>query len=189
MSATKLATRYAKALIDLAKEQNQLELVQADVVAFAEATKQRDFYMLLKSPIIDFKKKQQIVNAIFGDKFNKTTLAFINLICGKSREEYLPEISAAFLSQYKEMQGISSVKITTATQLDEAGLEAIKQKLIATNAISANVDVTTAVNADLIGGFVLEFDGKQYDASVANQLYKLKDKFDDNDYINQIMAR
>ncbi len=189
MSATKLASRYAKSLLDLAKEQGQLDAVHSDMEVFKDAVSNKDLRMLLKSPIVNVAKKQQILLAIFGERFNQTTMAFLNLICVKSREEYLPEIATEFMNQYRELKGISSVKITTASPLDAASVEAIKAKLIATNAVSVDVELTTAVNADLIGGFVLEFDNKQYDASVSRQLYLLKDRFDDNEYISQIMAR
>lgn len=189
MSATKLASRYAKSLIDLAKEQGQLDAVHADMEVFQAAMSHAELRTLLKSPIVSVQKKQQILLAIFGEKFNKMTIAFLNLICLKSREEYLPEVAVEFVNQYREFKGISSVKITTATPLDAAGIEAIKAKMIATKVVSANVEITTAVKPDLIGGFVLEFDNKQYDASVSRQLYLLKDRFDDNEYISQIMAR
>jgi len=189
MSATKLASRYAKSLIDLAKEQGQLDAVQGDMLVFQEACKNNDLKMLLKSPIVNVHKKQDIILAIFGEKFNKITIAFLNLICAKSREEYLPEIAVEFMNQYREMNGISTVKITTAAPLDDNAIAAIKAKLIANKVVSSKLEVSTAVDSDLVGGFVLEFDGNQYDASVARQLYTLKDRFDDNEYVSKIIAK
>jgi F-type H+-transporting ATPase subunit delta len=189
MSATKLASRYAKSLLDLAKEQGQLDAVHNDMVEFKAAVSNKDLYMLLKSPIINVGKKQQILKALFEGKVNAITMAFLNLICSKSREEFLPEIATEFANQYKVLKGISTVKITTAAALDAAAIDAIKANLIASKVVSDKVEVSTATNPDLIGGFLLEFDNQQYDASVARQLYLLKDKFDDNEYISQIMAR
>lgn len=189
MSATKLASRYAKSLIDLAKEQGQLDAVHGDMLIFQEACKNNDLKMLLKSPIVNVHKKQQIILAIFGDKFNKISIAFLNLICAKSREEYLPEIAVEFMNLYRAMNGISTVKITTAAALSDSAIEAIKSKLIESKVVSSKLEVGTAVEPDLIGGFVLEFDGNQYDASVSRQLYMLKDRFEDNEYISKIVAK
>jgi F-type H+-transporting ATPase subunit delta len=189
MSATKLASRYAKSLLDLAKEQGALDAVHTDMDSFKAAVSNNDLRLLLKSPIINAAKKQQILKAIFGESFNAITMAFLNLLCNKSREQFLPEIATEFIAQYRALKGISSVKVITAAPLDATAVEAIKAKLIASKAVSDSVEVTTATNPDLIGGFVLEFDNQQYDASVARQLYLLKDKFDDNEYISQIMAR
>lgn len=189
MSATKLASRYAKSLLDLAKEQGQLDAVHNDMAEFKTAVSNKDLYILLKSPIINVGKKQQILKAIFEGKVSSITMAFLNLICAKSREEFLPEIATEFVNQYRQLKGISSVKITTASAIDSSAIDAIKAKLIASKVVSENVEVSTATNPNIIGGFVLEFDNQQYDASVARQLYLLKDKFDDNEYISQIMAR
>jgi F-type H+-transporting ATPase subunit delta len=189
MSATKLASRYAKSLIDLASEQGQLEAVHGDMAIFQDACKNNDLKMLLKSPIVNIHKKQQIVLAIFGDKFSKLSIAFLNLICAKNREEFLPEIAIEFMNQYRAMNGISTIKVTTATALNDGAIESIKSKLIADKVVSSKLEVSTAVDPDLIGGFVLEFDGNSYDASVSRQLYKLKDRFDDNEYISKIIAK
>ncbi len=189
MSATKLASRYAKSLIDLATEQGHLDAVQGDMLVFQEACKNNDLKMLLKSPIVNVHKKQEIILAIFGDKFNKITIAFLNLICAKSREEYLPEIAVEFMNLYRSMNGISTVKITTAAALNDAAIEAIRAKLIDSKVVSSKLEVSTAVNPELIGGFVLEFDGNQYDASVSRQLYMLQDRFDDNEYVSKIVAK
>ena len=48
----RIASRYAKSLIDLAIEQGKLDIVLEDINAFVEATKNRDFILLLKSPIV-----------------------------------------------------------------------------------------------------------------------------------------
>ena len=53
----------------------------------------------------------------------------------------------------------------------------IKAKLEASGAVNGNVELETKVDANLIGGFVLQFGDKLYDASVANQLKKLKKEF------------
>ncbi|MCK6630716.1 MAG: F0F1 ATP synthase subunit delta, partial [Anaerolineae bacterium] len=52
MSVIRIATRYAKSLIDLAIEQGKLEEVFADINMLKAATKNRDLYLLLKSPIV-----------------------------------------------------------------------------------------------------------------------------------------
>lgn len=117
MSVTRIASRYAKSLIDLAVEQGKLERVLEDIKSFQRAADNREFYVLLKSPIINATKKQQIFNALFEGKFDKMTSAFIKIILNKGREAYLPEIADEFVNQYKEIKHISTVKLTTAVPL------------------------------------------------------------------------
>jgi F-type H+-transporting ATPase subunit delta len=76
MSVIRIASRYAKSLIDLAVEQDKLERVLEDVKTFQKAVSNREFYLLLKSPIINATKKQQIFKALFGDKFDENDQRF-----------------------------------------------------------------------------------------------------------------
>jgi F-type H+-transporting ATPase subunit delta len=48
-----------------------------------------------------------------------------------------------------------------------------------------NLELQASVDPNLIGGFVLEFDNKRYDASVANKLEELKNQFSKNLYIKE----
>ena len=94
-----------------------------------------------------------------------------------------------FIQEYKKLKHITTVRVTTATPLSESAKKAIQTRLVVSNKTSDNVDLQTAIDPDLIGGYVLEFDGNVYDASIKHKLMQLKDDFDDNLYISQIFAR
>ncbi len=183
MSVTRIAARYAKSLIDLAQEQDKLEKVLEDIKQFQTATANRDFYLLLKSPIINASKKQQVFNALFEGQYDELTQAFFRIILNKGREEYLADIANEFVNQYKGIKGISTVQLTTAAPLSAETVSRIKQQLTASDATDKQVDLRTKVDDELIGGFVIEFDDKLYDASVANRLAKLKKEFSSNEYV------
>lgn len=188
MSVQRVASRYAKSLIDLAQERKELEVIKGDMEAFKQATKNRDFYLLLKSPIVNPTKKASIFKALFEGKYNQLTLAFLNIILNKGREEYLPEIAEEFMAQYKKIKNISTVKLITASPLDAQTLDKIRQKIQADLPKGESIEINTQVKPDLLGGFILEFDHKQYDASVASKLDQLGKEFKDNLYISQIFA-
>ncbi|MBK9151277.1 MAG: ATP synthase F1 subunit delta [Saprospiraceae bacterium] len=175
MSISRISARYAKSLIDLATERNALETVVDDIRSFNEIVKNRDFYLLLKSPIINTTKKLSIFKSLFEGKVNPITYAFFDIIIRKGREMYLPEISSEFMAQYKQMKNISSVTLTTASPLQDATVNQIKARL--SDAIHGTIELTTKVNPDLIGGFVIETGDRRYDASVAHQLDKIKKEF------------
>ncbi|MEL7424002.1 MAG: ATP synthase F1 subunit delta [Bacteroidota bacterium] len=174
MSVQRIAGRYAKSLIDLAQENSKLERVLEDVTSFKNASANRDFYLLMKSPIVKPSKKQSILDALFKDKYDELTMAFLNILVKKGREAYLPEIADAFIAQYKEIKQISTVKVTTAKPMDAATLKSLEAKLAASDATYSQVEIETEVDPELIGGFVLEIGGKIYDASVVQKLEDLK---------------
>lgn len=188
MSVARIAHRYAKSLADLAIERNKLDRVLEDVQSFKELSKNRDFYLLIKSPIIHHSKKEQIIEKLFAKSYDELTMAFLRILIKKGREGYMPEIANEFIQEYKKYKHITSVRLTTATPLDESALKKIHEKLVASKETDDNVEIETHVDPDIIGGYILEFDGKMYDASVKNKLSELRKEFEDNLYISQIIA-
>lgn len=182
MSVQRITSRYAKSLIELSTEQNNLEAVLADFELFDEVAKNRDFSLMLNSPIIKADKKKAIFSAIFDGKINKLTSLFLDIVLRKGREALLPAIAKEFRLQYKILKHISSVKLITATKLTDEGLAGIRKSILASEATDDNVDLEVEVDESLIGGFVIEFDNKRYDSSVAHKLALLKKEFEQNQY-------
>ena len=185
MSVTRIATRYAKSLMELAIDQGKLTQVSADIASLGAAARNRELALVLKSPIIHGDKKISILEAIFQGKMDDLTLAYLKLLVNKGREGYIPEIAHEFSSQYKTLQKITSVTVTTAADLSDAVLAELKKKLLASDVTSDNLEIVTKVDPELIGGFVLEFDNKRYDASVAHKLEELNSAFSKNLYIKE----
>ena len=183
MSVNRISSRYAKSLLDLAIERNELDAVKADVDQFVRTLESRDLYLLLKSPIINASKKQQIIHAVFDQKIGKTLLAFLDIIIRKSREMYMPEIARDFVAQYKSHKKISTVVITTAVQPDAAFLAEIQKKLLASKITMDQLDLVTKVDPSLIGGFIIEVGDKLYDASIAHNLDSFQKEFVGNQYV------
>lgn len=183
MSVSRISSRYAKSLLDLAVEGNTTEQVMNDIQAFSKMLESRDLQLLLKSPIVSSDKKSDIFKALFEGKFSQLTMAFLNIILNKGREEFLPQIAEDFILQYKEAKGITDVKLTTAAKVPDALLDEIKSKLMDSDATSEKVEISTDVNPDLIGGFVVEIGDKLYDDSIAHKLNEIKKQFASNNYI------
>lgn len=181
-----LATRYAKALLDLSIEKGQLEQVYADMLWLQSVCKSNpDFVNLLKSPVISGDKKIRIVDAVASGKFSVLTSAFNTLLINKSRESNLPEIATAFITQYKEYKNIQTVKLTTAFPLSDELKNAIIGQVKKSTGYD-NIELEEKVDKDIIGGFVLQVGDKLVDTSVAYDLRTIAKQFDNNDFIYKI---
>jgi len=186
MPNPRLASRYAKSLIDLALEKGELEKVFADMQWLQQVIKgSRDFANLLRSPIIKGDKKEKIVAAIMDGRVTNITSLFIPLLIRKGRESNLPEIITAFISQYKKYKNIHPVKLTTASPINENLKKAIIDQIKKTSDMQ-NIELETVVNQDLIGGFVLEAGDKLIDASVLYDLKQIARQFENNDFVYKI---
>ncbi|MFT3947137.1 MAG: ATP synthase F1 subunit delta [Agriterribacter sp.] len=186
MLQPRLAGRYAKSLIDLALERDQLEAVHADMLLLQSICKQsRDFVNLVRSPIIAADKKNAIIEAVTAGKICSLTAAFNKLLVQKGRESILPEIINAFIEQYNQLKNIHKVKLTTAQPISEELKKSIEQKVKA-DTVLTSIELETAVKEELIGGFVLEFDNKLVDASIIRDLKDIQRQFQSNVYVRNI---
>jgi len=182
----RLAGRYAKSLVDLAVERNELEQVYADMQYLQAVNKQsKDFVRLLKSPVIPIDKKSSALTAVTNGKISALTAAFNQLLINKNREFYLPEIVDSFIDQYNAIKGINRVKLTTATPVSEELKSAIVSKIKSETSLN-KIELQSVVNEDLIGGFVLEFNNNLVDASVARDLRDIKKQFQSNEFVQQL---
>ena len=186
MPNPRLAARYAKSLVDLAIEQNQLETVYKDMQYLQSICKSSpEFVNIMRSPVIKADKKQNILNALTNGKISDLTALFNKLLISKTREEYLPEIVTAFIGQYNQLKGIHTVKLTTATPISDDLKQSIVSKIKAETSLQ-NIELETLVKEELIGGFVLEFNNNLVDASIERDLRDIKKQFSQNVYIQQI---
>ncbi len=186
MPNPRLASRYAKSLIDLAIEKGQLEKVFADMQWLQAVCKSnRDFVNLLRSPIIKADTKKKIIDAVTTGRVSELTAAFNNLLANKGRESYLPEIINAFIAAYKEYKDIQIVKLTTATPVSDNIKIAIVEQ-VKKSAGFQNIELEEEVDADIIGGFVLQIGDKLVDASIAYDLKAVAKQFENNDFIYKI---
>jgi len=175
MTNQRVADRYAKSLLDLAVERKQLDVIKGDVDELMGMTRNRDLALLLSSPIVKPSQKKAVMTALMAKTdTNELTKTFINVLISKGRESDLVGILTAFDEQYKALNNISTVQVTSATALSAASLESIRSQLVNSGKTEASVDIHTKVDPSIIGGFVLEFDGKVYDASVAHKLSEIR---------------
>jgi len=173
----KAASRYAKSLIDLSTEQNALEEMKNDMVLFEEVVDgNSELEAILKNPIVPLDKKSGILNDVFGSKVHKITQSFLKLVVNKGRAGILFETSKQFIHQYNLIKGIVTAEVTSATALTDANrdeiVELVKKELGANKVV-----LKEKLNDKLIGGFILKVGDKQFDASIASGLNKLKREF------------
>jgi F-type H+-transporting ATPase subunit delta len=186
MPNPRLASRYAKSLLDLSLEKGELENVYADMQWLQQVTKSnRDFVNLLRSPIIKADKKIKIVDAIVSGNVGAVTIGFLRLLINKGRESNFPEIISSFISQYKDHKHIQTIKLTTATPVTEAIKNEIINQVKKTGGFE-NIELETAIDENLIGGFLLQAGDKLIDASIAADLRSVARQFENNDFIYKI---
>jgi len=175
MKSTKSAGRYAKALLELALDQDKLALVEADMLQLIKMSEEvHDFHVFINSPLIQIDKKVAVIHSIFKD-FNEVTLKLLALVTNNGREGAMIEIAKQFIAQLMSHRGIVPVTIISAQQLEDNTKAEILSKI--NSVVKGTPLITEEVDASLIGGFIIRMGDQQIDASVASQLQRMKQQF------------
>ncbi len=173
MNYSAIASRYSKALFALAKEKSILSNIQKDMALIISICDEELYFnQFLENPILPYSKKIDIFNEIFKEKADELTLNFLQLITKNRREQFLKSMAIGFIDLYKEFKGIKTIHFSSVEKINDIVKKEIKE-LVKTS-FKAETELVEKINKDLIGGFVFRIDDEQYDASVANQLEKIK---------------
>ena len=185
MSEYRIASRYAKSLLDLAVEKNQLEDIKADMDLFSKVCREnRDFILMLNNPVIESLKKAAIIRTIFKGKVQEMSSLFFDLVSRKHRESVLPEMSKVFKQLYNEHKGIITADGATTFPLsDDLRAEVVK---IVKSISGKEVELNEKVDESLIGGFLIRVGDKQIDETIQSKLNDLRRELTQNQYIKQI---
>lgn len=176
MSELTVAARYAKSLIDLAQEQNQVEVLKADMELFHHTLRANpELKAVLANPIVSHQKKIKILDEVFAGKVNGISISFFKLMINKGRGEVLYTTAQEYVNMYDVKNHIIHASVVSATPLSKENKDKIVADIIA--ATGGTVKLDAKVDASLIGGFVLTVGDRQVDTSIASDLRKLKKEF------------
>lgn len=174
MKGNRAAARYAKSLVQLSQEKDQLDAVNNDMQAIATTiSDNKELAIVLKSPIVKSEKKHAILSRVFGNGASDITANFLKVLTTKNREELLSDIAIDFLRQYNELKGIVVAEVTTAVALDKSGTEKV-MTLVNKYTEGKQVQLVEKIDTSIIGGFVIRIDDKMIDSSVQKKLKDLK---------------
>jgi len=174
MNSGKISIRYARALLMSANEKKVSEVVYKEMSTLAKAFE--DYPALcaaMSSPTISSDEKKELLFAVLGGKPSKESAAFFNFIISEKREDYLPSMARMFEKLYREENKIVISNLVSATELSKSAIDAIK-KYISSLSGSNNIEIRSSVNPEIVGGFILDIEGKRLDASIKEQLKKLE---------------
>ncbi len=173
MNDSRLASRYARALFQLVKEQNLVEPVTRDLAKLTGLLQSSaEFKWLLESPVIMGSQKAVMARKALTGAIEPVTLEFLLLLIRHRREGNLASTCRMFMELYKADQGILDARVESAIQVDVAFLEGLKKQLEKSS--HKRIEMITETNEALIGGFILTLEDQQLDASVQSKLNRIR---------------
>lgn len=183
MSTLRIAHRYAESLYVIAKQDNVLDKVYEDIKSLHSLSQNDEIKPFLKNPLIKVEQKQAVFTSLLKDKVQSQTLNTVLVITAHKREAVLAEFCQEFEKFYFQEKHISVAKLVTAEALSDTKVQEIIAEFQANGFLDKEVRLEQEVKSELIGGFILYFNDKVYDASVAYKLELLEKQFSENLYI------
>lgn len=185
MKETRPALRYAKAVLNLAKEKGKDAEVNDNMkMIVATISDSDDLDAMLKSPVIKASDKKKVLDALFGENVNSIVKGLFNLLAENKRMLMLENIAKQYSIIYDYYMNMQVATVTTAVALTDELEAKIQQKIVEITGNSAAIK--NVVDPEIIGGFILRVGDVQYDASISNQFNELKREFDNSHYIPKI---
>ena len=176
MSGSRAAIRYAKAVLLQANETNIANLVFDDMQIIQATIKaSNDLQAVLNSPVVNVDDKKNALLAIFN-KQSDTTKSLINVLVENKRTNLLEDVSIKYIELYNEAQGVKVAQVTTAVALTDELTEKILSKVKELTG-SDKVTIKSTIDESIIGGFILRIGDLQYNASISNNLARIKREF------------
>jgi len=184
MAAPRAAQRYAKAILDLAIEQNKAKETNEDMKLVSNTiASSDDLQRMLASPVVKSAEKKAVLRQVFSQG-NAMTIGLFDILIANKRIDALKAVSDKYTVLYDRMNNTNVATVTTAVPLT-AELEA--KVLAKVKEITGNdVTLENKIDESIIGGFVLRVGDLQYNASIAHKLNTLKREFQDDSYVSQL---
>lgn len=169
--------RYAKALYKLATERGSAprmyQLMQSLSKAFVS---QPDLERAVTNPFVsDNDKMRLLVTASGANDKDNGFVDFVKLLILNKRIDMIRLMAIAYEDIYRRANNIYRVNVTSASPMDPKDEQRLKQ-LVQEHLQGANMEYSTSIDPDIIGGFVVNIDSERLDASIKNELKQLRQK-------------
>ena len=175
MAGARAAIRYAKAVLELAKDQKAADVVNDDMKLIAKTiADSKDLSDMLQSPVVGSSAKKSVLLKVFKNS-SKITGSLIDTLISNKRLSIIGDIASKYSVLYDQFKGTEVAQVTTVVPLTAE----LKKKVLAKvkELTGKDVEVKNIIDESILGGFVLRVGDIQYNASIANKLNKLKREF------------
>ncbi len=170
---TNVSKEYAEALFLLSEENGDSDAVAAALETVSAVLKENPAYVeFLSSPAVPKQERIGAIGTAFSS-FPETVVSFLQLLCERGHIRDYETAATHFAALRREAQNRTTATVTSAVPLTDAEKERLNEKLNATG--HKTVTVRWAVDESLLGGVIVEMDGKVLDGSLRHRLQEVKE--------------
>ena len=177
MTSRGAATRYARALFDVARKEGDIQQAGRDLAAFAGLVAGNEMLSrTLSNPAIPVQRKRGVVEQLLAraGQMSPIVTKLLLLLADRDRLMLLPDLATAYEARLMENAQVVRAHVTTAVELPEGRAAALQEGLA--RATGRQVQLETRVDPAIIGGAVARIGSTVYDGSVTTQLQKVRER-------------
>jgi F-type H+-transporting ATPase subunit delta len=164
--------RFAEAAFEIATRDGTVDAWSKDLGVACEVAGDEAAARAIDSPAVPFANRRQAVEQLLAKRVSPLVLNLALMLAARGRFGLLPQIAAQFDELVRRSRGIVGATVTTPTPLPADELATLQKRV--EQIAGAKVEMTTEIDADLIGGIKVRIGDYQIDASVANRLARLR---------------
>lgn len=171
----RVGLRYAQALFGLAEKAGTLERMEKELLeAKALVERYPEVSHLLKTTLSREEKEDFVEKVSLPEGFSNLLVNFLKVLVRKHHFQELGLIQEKFHRLYEQGKGLQRIRVKSPVPLDETVQEKLRRAL--EKKLRRTVYLETAVDPEILGGIILDFDGTQIDGSFRTVIHELKQK-------------
>ncbi len=168
-----IASRYAEALFQVGEESNSTTKLYEELNAVLDILKSdKNFYNVLKSPLISKGEKKEIIENVFNNRIENDLKNFFKILIDKERISYLELIQKSFKELLNEKNNIIEGKAITAIPMRKEEIKKLEENL--SSKYNANIILENIVDKTILGGVLVRLGNKEIDGTIKTRLENLK---------------
>ena len=171
-----VGSRYAKALLELAKESGQVDVVFKQLNELGDAwNESAELRQLVQNPSVTKDTVKKTFDALLS-KFGASPMLknTLNVLADRGRLTNLPEVIASFSALAEAEKGTMRAEVTTAKAMSDAYYAELKTKL--EQLTGTQVVLIKKEDPSIIAGVITRVGDQVFDGSVRNRLDELKEE-------------
>lgn len=174
MAMTEISKEYAEALFALAAEAGEQESVMRALETVMQTLGENDELMeLLSSPAIALTERIAVIERCYAATLPETVVSFLQLLCEKGRIRHIGACTEEYRRLLDVCRAVKTAHVTSAVPLNGSEIAALTEKLSSMS--GCTVQLCCTVDPSILGGVIVEMDGRVTDGSLRHRLQEVKE--------------
>ncbi|OAB42899.1 F0F1 ATP synthase subunit delta [Paenibacillus glacialis] len=175
---TVVAKRYAKALFEVASQEQATLEVEQDLKAVVEAIQSnKEIGVFLTTPNISDSNKMNALNGALQGKLSQSVINTVDLLVKRRRTDIFPDLLENYIKFRGESLGMADAIVYSTYPLDEKEKEAVAAEF--GQVAHKTIRVNNVIDKSLLGGLKVVIGDTLYDGSISGKLARLEKSFND----------